>query len=72
MQNKWSDVSSSFAPLSAEIDILLPMDGFNQGPDFVNKAVDLAARELVAVATPGQGLVLTTAMFFSLVVESNP
>lgn len=48
------------------------MDGFNQGPDFVNKAVDLAARELVAVATPGQGLVLTTAMFFSLVVESNP
>ncbi|XP_039143865.1 LOW QUALITY PROTEIN: mitochondrial-processing peptidase subunit alpha-like [Dioscorea cayenensis subsp. rotundata] len=24
------------------------------GPDFVNKAVDLAARELVAVATPGQ------------------
>ncbi|RWW32612.1 hypothetical protein GW17_00002695 [Ensete ventricosum] len=28
---------------------------FLQGPEFISKAVDLAARELLAVATPGQG-----------------
>ena len=54
------------------IEIFLSMDVFDQGADFVNKAVDLAARELVAVATPGQGLLFDTAMFFSLVNESNP
>lgn len=26
-----------------------------QGPEFISEAVDVAARELLAVATPGQG-----------------
>ena len=32
---------------------------FMQSPDFVSKATDLAARELLAVATPGQGCCFT-------------
>lgn len=32
---------------------------FDQGPDFTSKAVDLAARELLTVAIPGQGLLLS-------------
>lgn len=29
-----------------------------QSPDFVSKAIDIAVKELIAVATPGEGLPL--------------
>lgn len=38
---------------------LLNLRMFNlwtQGPDFASKAVDIAAGELISIATPGQGL----------------
>lgn len=38
----------------------------NQGSDFVSKAIDVAVKELIAVATPGEGFLQTLTLFSNI------
>lgn len=43
-----------FSPFNFELEVMKPLG--IQGSEFATNAIDIAVKELIAVATPGEGL----------------